>query len=104
MDTSKKLLNFRIKAKRLLNTGFFSIVVSNTLTKIVAFLGGTVLVRVLSKDDYGVYSYVMNAIGIMVVLGDMGTGMATLQFTQENYKDELKFKGYCSYGLKLTII
>lgn len=101
MKIYNNIKNYIVKLR---NTGFFSIVVSNTLTKIVAFLGGTVLVRVLSKNDYGVYSYVMNAISIMVVLGDMGTGMATLQFTQENYKNELKFKGYCSYGLKLTVI
>lgn len=63
-----------------------------------------ILVRVLSKDDYGIYSYVMNCIGFLLVLGDMGTGMATLQFTQENYRNELKFKGYCAYGLKLTVL
>lgn len=90
--------------KKLGSTGFFSIVVSDTLGKIVSFFGGMVLVRVLSKSDYGIYSYVMNCIGFMLVLGDMGTGMATLQFAQENYKNELKFKGFCAYGLKLTVI
>lgn len=98
------LRKVKVEIKQLLKTGFFSIVISNTLIKIVSFLGGAVLVRVLSKSDYGVYSYVMNCIGFLVVMGDMGTGSATLQFTQENYRDKLKFKGYCAYGLKLTII
>lgn len=89
--------------KKLGGTGFFSIVVSDTLVKIVSFLGGMVLVRVLSKNDYGIYSYVMNCMGFLLILGDMGTGIATLQFTQENYKNELKFKAYCAYGLKLTV-
>ena len=97
----KKIITFVAKMER---TGFFSIVFSNTLVKVVAFLGGTILVRVLNKNDYGVYSYVMNAIGFLFVLGDMGTGMATLQFTQENYKDKAKFKAYSAWGLKMTFV
>lgn len=94
----------KLNIQKLVIKGFFSIVISNTLAKVVAFLGGSILVRVLSKNDYGLYSYVVNALGFLLILGDMGTGMAVLQFTQENYQNEDKVKGYCAFGLALVIV
>ena len=51
----KKLLN------RLKITGFYSVFVSSVFTKIVTFFGGVILVRIMSKEDYGLYTYVMNS-------------------------------------------
>lgn len=89
--------------KKLVWTGFFSIVGANTLVKVITFCGGVVLVRVLSKSEYGIYSYVNNTIGFLILLGDMGTGLTTMQFSQEYYKSE-KLKGFCAFGLKVTIL
>ena len=43
------------KIQKLRKTGFFSIFLSNILSKVVVFLGGIVLVRILSQNDYGIY-------------------------------------------------
>lgn len=98
MNNIKKYIN------KLIQSGFFSIVVSNTLVKAVAFVGGTVLVRVLSKSDYGLYSYVNNAMGFLLILGDMGASMAMLQLTQENIHNSDKMKAYCAYGFKMSFL
>ena len=90
--------------KKLTRAGFFAIVFSNILVKVTAFCGGMLLVRVLSKYDYGVYSSVNNTLNMLTLLGDMGVGMAMMQLAQENYKKLDKYKAYCSYGLFYSII
>ena len=43
-------------ACRLRETGFFNIVGAGVLNKIVSFASGVILIRVLSRGDYGAYS------------------------------------------------
>lgn len=86
-------------AGRLFRTGFFSIFLSNVACKVLMFIGGTIVVRVLSKSDYGAYTYVMNCYGIVMILGDLGCSMAALQFCSESYADTERSDSLFSYGL-----
>lgn len=90
--------------KKLIKTGFFSIFLSSVLSKILVFIGGTLVVRVLSKNDYGVYAYVLNCISMLTLFNDFGASSAALQFLteeQENYE----YKGkVINYTFKVTIL
>lgn len=89
----------RDTAGKLLRTGFFSVFFSNVLCKVLTFIGGMVIVRLLSKSDYGEYTYVMNCYGMLVLLNDLGCCGAAVQFCSENHADAKRFHGFFIYGL-----
>lgn len=74
----------------LLKTGFFSIFFTNVLIKVVGLVGNIILVRVLTKGDYGTYTYIMNAYAILGLLADMGNGMTGVQLCSEYHQDTEK--------------
>ena len=73
---------------RLQKTGFFSIVASGMLNKIIAFLSGIILVRVLSKEDYGAYSYALNIVNYFLLINGLGAPNCVVQFCVEQKNDE----------------
>ena len=94
----KKLLN------RLKITGFYSVFVSSVFTKIVTFFGGVILVRIMSKEDYGLYTYVMNSYGILFVLSDFGFCQAMLQYRSESFADKLKSNDYYTFTYRMGMV
>ena len=90
----------RSSVKQLFKTGFFSVFCSNVLCKILTFIGGMIIVRVMSKEDYGTYSYILNCFGMLTLLNDLGCNAAVTQFCSENYNNPEKFNGYYTYGVK----
>lgn len=46
--------------KKLRMTGFFHIFGASIFNYVISFLGSFVLVRILSKEAYGLYGYVWN--------------------------------------------
>ena len=89
--------------KKLKKTGFFSIFLSTIFSKIIVFFGGIVVVRILSKNDYGMYAYVINCLAMMRLLNDFGASSAILQFSTENYQDNNKQLQYLKYGIRIGI-
>ena len=87
-----------------MRTGFFSVFFSQVLCKVLTFIGGMVIVRILSKSDYGAYTYVLNCYGMLMLLGDLGCCVAVMQFCNENYADPQKFDAYFTYGLKRAML
>lgn len=97
---SELTARLRSFAGKLLRTGFFSVFFSQILCKVLTFIGGMVIVRILSKSDYGAYTYVINCYNMLMLLGDLGCGVAVMQFCNENYADPQKFDAYFTYGFK----
>lgn len=98
------LASLRSFARKLLRTGFFSIFFSNVLCKVLTFIGGMAIVRIFSKSDYGAYIYVTNCYGMLMLLGDLGCSVASMQFCNENYDNPEKFSAYFTYGFKRGIL
>ena len=73
---------------KLKSTGFFSIVGTSVLNKIIMFISGMILVRVLSKSDYGAYSYALNIISYFVLFNGLGASSCVVQFCVEQKNDE----------------
>lgn len=101
--TTYKNLIFE-KINKLRKTGFFSIFISNILAKVVVFLGGIVVVRILSQTDYGIYSYAINAFNILFILNDFGASNAALQNITEQKDDKKKQQAILKYSIKMGII
>lgn len=100
--THKKALIEKIK--KLKETGFFSIFLSDVLAKVVVFLGGIILVRILSQNDYGIYSYAINAFNILYILNDFGASSAALQNITEQNKNKERQQSFLKYSIKIGIV
>ena len=85
------------------SSGFFSIFLSSVFSKVLVFLGSTIIVRVLSKTDYGIYAYVLNCISMLTLLNDWGASQATLQFLIEAKDNKQKKSAILSYSIRIIL-
>lgn len=77
--------------KKLNSTGFYTVFLSGVVNKIVNFAYGVVLVRVISKASYGVYSYANNIYCYFALFLGIGAAGTLLQLCSED-GDNLKRK------------
>jgi len=91
-------------AGKLFRTGFFSVFLSNVLCKVLTFIGGMVIVRILSKTDYGAYTYINNCYAMLMLLGDLGCSVAVMQFCSEYFGEPHKFDAWFVYGFQKGIL
>lgn len=87
--------NYCDKARKL---GVLEYVLSDIFQKVIIFVGGFVIVRILTKEDYGSYTYILNTFNIFYLFGDFGISAAVLQYASVNYLNEEKRKMYIRYG------
>lgn len=90
--------------RKLREIGVFSVFLSNVLCKVLTFIGGMVIVRVLNKNDYGAYTYIMNCYGMLILLNDLGCNVATMQSCSEHHKNPEKFNSYFTYGYRMGML
>ena len=89
-----------VKAK---NNGFFHIIVSSSLVKVVSFISAMFLPRVVAdKSDYGLLVYVDNIRGYIMLINGIGIANATLRYCAKE-DDEGKKKGYFLASLAIGI-
>lgn len=74
--------------RTLFRGGFFDIVGAGTLNKAISTIMSIVLVRVLSKYDYGVYSYAFNIASFFIIFNGLGATTAALQLCCEAFDDK----------------
>ena len=101
MKTFKNIINYLIR--EIWTRGIIHIFVGSFLTKLVAFFGSIFLVRVLSKQDYGILSYLENIYGYIFVLAGMGLSNAILRYVVLGKTVEEKYS-YFSYAYKQALI
>ncbi|MDD2477092.1 MAG: oligosaccharide flippase family protein [Dysgonamonadaceae bacterium] len=92
----------REASKQLLRTGFFHIFGSNVLNKIIGFISGVVIVRILSKSEYGVYTYANNIYSFFLLLSGFGITSGVLQLCSEA-NDEEHQKNIRNFGMRFGI-
>lgn len=88
----------REKIQALIKKGFFDIFGASVLNKVITFLSSIVLVRVLSKTEYGLFSYVWNIYNIVMLVCGMGFDSGFLQLASEKPDDKryrIRLYGYC---------
>lgn len=100
----------KIKAKieKLISTGFIHVFGANTLNQVLSFLSGIILVRVLTKADYGCFSNAFNIYQFFLLISGLGISSGILQMCSE-YTDspEISRKIYYwgfSFGLRVNVV
>lgn len=85
------------------NKGFFHIFGASTINKIIGFASSWIIVRVISKAEYGVYTHAYNKYGFLILLNGLGIASAVLQLGSEAKHEQDKLHIY-SYGLKIGLL
>ncbi len=98
----------RAQWKKLFKTGFFHIFGGNVINKIIGFLTSIIIVRILTKTEYGFFTYAWNIYSIIFLFSALGVDFGMLQLSSERSGDLEYAKGICNYstrfGLKFNII
>lgn len=82
--------------------GFFHIFTSNVLNKIFVFCGGILLIRVISKEDFGLYNYSQNILSIFLLINGFGITEGLMQYGSKCEPEQQE--KYIKYSLKIGII
>ena len=77
---------------------FFRVFGTSVINRIIGFLSGVLIARIISKDEYGSYSYVMNIIATAEIFTAMGMVAGTFQLCSENSTDIVKKTKLYDYG------
>ncbi|MBQ8683786.1 MAG: oligosaccharide flippase family protein [Clostridia bacterium] len=91
------------KLKQLLKTGFFHIFGSRVLNKVINFLSSAVLVRILDKGDYGIFTYAWSIYSIILLFSGMGMEFGVLHLCSEFYQDEKKSDAISNFATKFGV-
>lgn len=95
--------NFVAFSKILFEKGFFYIFGSNIINKCVSFLGSILLVRIISKAEYGIFTYAWNIYSIIILFNGIGLDASMFQMLCERGSDERK-KGIHSFCVKWGLL
>lgn len=89
--------------RTLFKGGFFDIVGAGTLNKAIATIMSIALVRVLSKYDYGVYSYAFNIASFFIIFNGLGATTAALQLCCEAFDDKDRECRLYAYAYRVSL-
>ncbi len=92
------------KVKTLFKTGFFHIFGSSVINKVIAFLSTAILVRVLTKEEYGVFSYAWNIYSIIILFNGLDMNSAVLQLGSEKSGDTVYLRRICNYCTRSGVL
>ena len=92
----------RERVKVLLNGGFFHILGSSVINKFIAFFANLILVRILSKNDFGIFTGAFNDFSLIYIFSGLGITSGILYFCSKNITSTLKTKYYL-YSVKFGI-
>lgn len=88
--------------KKLYSNGLLHIFTGSFATKLISFFGSIFVVRVLSKHDYGLLSYLENIYGYAFTMAGMGMSNAILRYVVlgKNIQEKYDYFSYaCKKGL-----
>lgn len=95
-NTKKQLRHFA-------KTGFFHIFGGSIFNKIITFLSSVVIVRILSKEEYGVFTHAWNIYSLIIILNGLGVASAVLQMCSERSGDEAYARRICNYATRFGL-
>lgn len=91
------------KLKWAVEKGAFHILGTNVVNKILSFLTNILIVRFLTKSEYGIFGYANNAISFFLLVSGLGMLSGVLQYGSENRTEEEKLL-YFRYGMNFGIL
>lgn len=100
MPKNTNKMKLKIALEKLASSGFFSIFGATVINSVVSFVYGIFLVRVMTEQDYGTFSYIQNITNFGVLFCSLGANLGVLQFCSDNTEDALKYS-YGKFALKI---
>ena len=97
-DPQEKNIGVRVLIGKLFSTGFFHVFGGSVINKAIGSLSGIILVRILTKAEYGTFSYAWNIYSMVLILGGMGMDSAIIQILSERGSDQRDSKGVLNFG------
>lgn len=76
------------------STGFFHVFGTAAINKIISFASGIILVRLISKAEYGIFSYTNNLINFFMIACGLGAASGVLQMCSEQREGQEKKRIY----------
>lgn len=89
-----------LKAKK---QGAFHIFAANLFSKLSTFFSSIILIRFLSKSDFGTWTYAMNFINIAMLVSGLGIHTGVLQYSSM-YKPSRRKLSFLKFGLSFGIL
>ncbi|WP_288875287.1 flippase [uncultured Fusobacterium sp.] len=89
--------------KKFYERGLFHIFGSQVINQIVNFAGGILLIRILSKDEFGIYTYAQNIFSIFLLINGFGVQEGLMQFGSR-YESEDKKNKLIKYSFKIGLL
>lgn len=90
--------------QKLTATGFFHIFGSGTLVQVVTFLSNIILINIVAKDVYGLFTYAANIYSMIMLLSGLGASSTVLQLASENFQNPKKRAAIYQFGLIFGIL
>lgn len=94
---------FMSRINKLLSTGFFHIFGSSVINKIIVLMTTIILVRILTKDEYGAFSYTWNIYSLVLILNGMGIESGLLQVASERSGDSKFARSVFNYATRFGL-
>lgn len=90
--------------KKILFSGFSYIFVSSIINKVISFLSNSIIIHLLSKTEYGAYTYAYNIISFGLIIAGLGIPSALLQILCEKHKERGEILKIYKYGSSVAIL
>ena len=90
------------RIKELFQRGFFHILGSTVINKIIAFLANIAIVRILTKHDYGVFTGAFNVFFIVFLFSGMGIVNGILYYCSKDVPREEK-KSFYAWAVRFGL-
>ena len=89
---------------KLISTGFVYVFGSTVINKIIAFLSNIVIVHILSKADYGIFTYAWNIYAVVSLVNGLGVDSGLIQLCSEKGGDREYTEKISSYASRIGLI
>lgn len=94
----KKITKYKQMLITVMKTGVISVASASVINKIVAFACNILIVRLVTQEEYGIYSAANNAVEIVLLITGLGILSGVMQFVAENRAEEEKNE-FAKFGL-----
>ena len=91
---NRTIKNLFYDIKLLLKKGIIDIIGAGIINKLLVLFTTIVLIRVLSKNEYGIFTYAYNLINLVMIFSSLGMNGAILQFAAEQKNIEERIPIY----------
>ena len=89
----------KMLVKKVVSTGFGHIFGANAINQVIAFVSNFIVIRVLSKGEYGIYACAFNIYSFFAMANGFGMEPACLQVCSEKMKTEKNADRYLKFGM-----